>query len=233
MADLSRKREPEQGLSKTVRGREIARVAMLDSTNKQLAKYEAGMLACVETADWAQVAKGAGSIEILARRHALGKDIEDHAFGIKTEAERGLGLAMAAAEKATGTRGQLTGRGVIGGSARSRQKKASKSLADQGVDKALANKARKMATLTGAEATPWCHGTRRSRRSPARRLPRCARSVSPSRMRSIGRCSALTIPNLTESKREREARELHAMTSGVVPVPTSARRRSTSGPRST
>ena len=106
-----RKQKPERGLVKTVpQGREIARVAMLDSTNRQLAKYEAGMLACVETADWAQVAKGAGSLEILARRHELGGDIEDHAFAIKTEAERGLGLAMAAAEKATGTRDQLRGK---------------------------------------------------------------------------------------------------------------------------
>ena len=103
--------------------REIARVAMMDSTNKQLAKYEAGMLACVETADWAQVAKGAGSLEILAHRHDLGKGIENHAFAVKTEAERGLGLAMAAAEKATGTRDQLRGgrKGKPGGVAVPRQ----------------------------------------------------------------------------------------------------------------
>ena len=87
----------------------------------------------------------------LARRHELGKDIEDHAFAIKTEAERGLGLAMAAAEKATGTRGQLTGRGVIGASTRSRQKKNVPSYSEQGINTALANKARKMAALTGAE----------------------------------------------------------------------------------
>ena len=83
---------------------EIARVAMADSANRQLAKIEDAMLTYVETTDWAKAAVAAGSVEILARRQGLGQGVEDHAFSVKTECERYLGLAMAASEKATGTR---------------------------------------------------------------------------------------------------------------------------------
>ena len=132
---------------------EIARVAMADSANRQLAKIEDAMLTYVETTDWAKAAVAAGSVEILARRQGLGQGVEDHAFSVKTECERHLGLAMAKAEKATGTRDQLRGgrKGKPGGIPRTRQVFTVKSLADQGVNKALANKARKMATLTGSE----------------------------------------------------------------------------------
>ena len=144
------KRAHTEGLVKAPQGREIARVAMVDSTNKQLSKLEAGMLACVETVDWAQVAKGAGSLEILARRHGLGQGIEDHAFAIKTEAERGLGVAMAASEKAPGIRGVAgPGRGKRG-IVKTRVSSVP-SYVEQGIGKALANKARRMAALTWAE----------------------------------------------------------------------------------
>ena len=40
--------------------------------------------------------------------------IEDQAFAVKTEAEAGLGRAMQASEKASGTRGQLKGPRLLG-----------------------------------------------------------------------------------------------------------------------
>ena len=59
---------------------EIARVAMADSANRQLAKIEDAMLTYVETTDWAKAAVAAGSVEILARRQGLGQGVEgvDH-----------------------------------------------------------------------------------------------------------------------------------------------------------
>ena len=70
---------------------------------------------------------------------------------MKTEAEAGLGRAMQASEKASGTRGQLTGPGVIGGSARSRQQKTVSTYAKQGINKRLATQARRMGALSGPE----------------------------------------------------------------------------------
>ena len=72
---------------------------------------------------------------------------------------------MAASEKATGTRDQLRGgrKGKPGGIPRTRQVSKAPSYAKQVIDKALANKARKMATLTGAEVNAVAQpGTRHS-----------------------------------------------------------------------
>ena len=55
---------------------QVGRVAMRDSTIKQLVKFKRGMLACIETADWALIAVAAGTLEILAGRQKLGQDIE-------------------------------------------------------------------------------------------------------------------------------------------------------------
>jgi hypothetical protein len=93
----------------------------------------------------------------LYARQAKNKDLEADAFEIRLRAERRLGEMMAAQPKAVGTQGQLIGRGIIGGQ-RTRQSGAALlagpptdppiSLAEAGIDKHLAKRARKLNALS-------------------------------------------------------------------------------------
>ena len=96
---------------------------------------------------------GFAAQEVLAPRQRLGDDVIGYAHALKIEALAGLGLVMAASEKAIGARGRGPGRGKKGALVKTRLLLGAPSLKQQGVSPSLANKARKMATLTGAEVT--------------------------------------------------------------------------------
>ena len=90
---------------------------------------------------------------VWAARQRLGKDVEDHGFGIKTEAMAELGRVMDKLPKATGTRGQLKGgrKGKPGGSPENPPGFGPETLEALGVDKKTANAARKLAALEPTE----------------------------------------------------------------------------------
>ena len=83
----------------------------------------------------------------LYARQAKNKALEADAFEIRLRAERRLGEMLATQPKAEGTRGQLIGRGVIGGF----PKNPPISFNAAGIDKNLANRARKLNALSEKE----------------------------------------------------------------------------------
>ena len=97
------------------------------------------------------IADLASAQEVFATRQRLGEDVIGYAYSIKIDALAGLGELMEQAPKATGTRGQLKGRGVIGGLHHNPPIKTFPTLAEQGVDKQTAHLARKLAALTDVE----------------------------------------------------------------------------------
>ena len=88
---------------------------------------------------------------VWAARQRLGKDVEDHGFGIKTEAMAELGRVMEKLPKAKGTRGTLAGKDASGGSKMIPPEDDVESLEKLGIDKQTANVARKLAALEPTE----------------------------------------------------------------------------------
>lgn len=97
----------QTGLSKDVLRDEGVR--RLDALAKQ-ARAAALAPATAQTAKMLKtVADFARAQQIWAAKQKLGKDVEDYAFAIKTEALAELGHVMEDMPKATGTRGNLAG----------------------------------------------------------------------------------------------------------------------------
>jgi len=97
------------------------------------------------------IADLASAQQVFATRQRLGEDVIGHAHALKIHALAGLGELMEQAPKATGTKGQLKGRGVSGGVRTTPPEKTFPTLEEQGVDKATAKVARKLAALTDSE----------------------------------------------------------------------------------
>ncbi|MGH8610202.1 MAG: hypothetical protein ACREX9_23180 [Gammaproteobacteria bacterium] len=112
-------------------------IAKLNGARKLLA--EATSLQAVK-----QVLDVGHAAEVLARRQNLGQETVRYATGIINEAGRVLGEMMKKAPKNKGTRGQLKGKTVSGGSKKDPPEESTPTLAEQGVDKKTADRARKL-----------------------------------------------------------------------------------------
>lgn len=86
----------------------------------------------------------AAAAEVYARRQKLGAEAVEYATAIKVEALRQLGTMLKDAPKATGTKGQLIGRGIIGGT---KLEPPITTYADLGLDKKTAALAQQIADL--------------------------------------------------------------------------------------
>src|SRR6202035_756921 len=89
------------------------------------------------------VADISSAMKAYAARQKLGKEIENHANSIFLDAMDRLAEMLAASDRAKGTRGQLVGRGIIGGSPKEPPINAAPTLKELGLTKkesALAQK---------------------------------------------------------------------------------------------
>lgn len=111
-------------------------------------------------------------------RQARNQEMEADAAEIRLRAERRLGEMISKSPKAKGTRGQLRGRNASGGSKLDPPENSAVTLAEVGVHKALADRARKMAALPLADfeahvAETRAAVTRVTRTRVRRRAQRC------------------------------------------------------------
>lgn len=119
----------------------------------ELVRYEAARHALAEAYRVDEVK------DILDRATAMEKyaiqakdtELSRHATEIRLRAERRLGELMAEQPKASGTRGQLKGRDSSGGTKTDPPEKSAPTLVDQGIDKHLADRARKAAAMPEAK----------------------------------------------------------------------------------
>jgi N6-adenosine-specific RNA methylase IME4 len=94
------------------------------------------------------IADLAAAQEVFSTRQRLGEDVIGYAHALKVEALAGLGELLKKQPKATGTRGQLKGRGVIGGAS---TEPPIATLADLGIDKKTSSLAQRLAALSDVE----------------------------------------------------------------------------------
>jgi hypothetical protein len=89
----------------------------------------------------------ASAAEIYARRQQLGEEAIQYATSIKVEALRQLGNMLKETPRNTGTKGQLVGRGVSGGTSVVPPISSEPTLADMGLDKKTSKVAQDIADL--------------------------------------------------------------------------------------
>lgn len=89
----------------------------------------------------------------LYAKQAKNKNLEADAFEIRVRAERRVGEMMSQQPKASGTRGQLVGPGIIGGFPENLPIDDPIPLAKAGIDKNLAHRARQFASVSDTEFT--------------------------------------------------------------------------------
>ncbi|MBC8722106.1 hypothetical protein F6X37_11025 [Paraburkholderia sp. 31.1] len=114
------------------------------------ARYEAMCVAiaeCYRTDEVKDLRDKALALQVYTRQ-AKNREAEQRATEIRLRAERRAGELLLKQAKAEGTRGQLVGRGVIGGANMEPPIKDQPTLADQGVSKRQASDWQKIATLS-------------------------------------------------------------------------------------
>jgi DNA modification methylase len=106
------------------------------------------MLAEVKTIDDAkQLMDIAAAAKLYARKHDLGKEAVAYAHEIEIRAEIKLGEILAVMEKNKGTKGQLIGRGIIGGEQARPPIEIVPTLAEIGITKDLSAESQALAAL--------------------------------------------------------------------------------------
>jgi len=115
-----------------------------------LAKLDLARMALVEARTIQQVKKIADlskAMKVYSAQQKLGKEVEDHAYAIFCEAMRRVGEMLRDTERASGTRGQLVGRGLIGPSSPAAPISDTPTLADIGLNYKESALAQKLALL--------------------------------------------------------------------------------------
>lgn len=134
----------------------IAARALAVSNGGGLARYDAACRAVAEAKSVDEVKEFRNEAEAMRAyaKQAKNKQLETDAAEIRIRAERRIGELMAAQREAgfmaTGTQGQLNGRDISGGFV-SNPPDAAPTLAEVGIDKNLADRARKLAAIPETE----------------------------------------------------------------------------------
>ena len=97
------------------------------------------------------IADLASAQEVFATRQRLGEDVIGYAHALKIDALAGLGELLKKQPKQAGSRGQLKGRGVSGGSILVPPEKTFPTLAEMGIDKKTSSLAQRLASLSEVE----------------------------------------------------------------------------------